>query len=59
MTRQPVERSVVPKMRTPIRSELEAFRPVTAGALVVGAAVFIGLLTEAVVGIGVFAVPTK
>ena len=55
MTRQPVERSVVPKMRTPIRSELEAFRLVIAGALVVGAAVLIGSLTEAVVGAAVFA----
>lgn len=43
-------------MRTPIRSETEAFRFAVAGALAVGAAVLIGWLTEAWVGAAAFAV---
>jgi hypothetical protein len=50
MSRRPVRRSVSHKMRTPIRSEAEAFRLAVAGALAVGAAVLIGWLTEAVIG---------
>lgn len=43
-------------MRTPIRSEQEAFRFVFAGAAVIGASVLVGWLTEALVGVAVFAV---
>jgi hypothetical protein len=42
-------------MRIPIRSERDAFRVTLAGAGVIGAAVLIGWLTEAVVGAAVFA----
>jgi hypothetical protein len=41
-------------MRIPIRSERDAFRLTLAGVVVIGAAVLIGWLTEAVVGAGVF-----
>jgi hypothetical protein len=43
------------EMRTPIRSEAEAFRFVVAGVLVTGVAVLIGWLTEPLIGVGVFA----
>jgi len=42
-------------MRLPIRSERDAFRLTLAGAAVVGIAILIGWLTEAVVGAAVFA----
>lgn len=42
-------------MRTPIRSETEAFRFAIAGALVVGVSVLVGWLTEPLVGVGVLA----
>ncbi len=41
-------------MRTPIRSERDAFRLTLAGAVVIGAAVLIGWLTEAALGAAVF-----
>jgi hypothetical protein len=41
-------------MRTPIRSETEAFRFAVAAALAVGAAVLIGWLTEVAIGVGAF-----
>jgi hypothetical protein len=41
-------------MRTPIRSERDAFRLSLAGAVVIGAAVLIGWLTEAALGAAVF-----
>jgi hypothetical protein len=43
-------------MRTPIRSETEAFRFAIGGALLVGVAVLIGWLSEALMGAVVFAV---
>lgn len=43
-------------MRTPIRSEQEAFRFVFASAGVIGISVLVGWLTEALVGVAVFAV---
>jgi hypothetical protein len=42
-------------MRTPVRSEQEAFRFAIVGALAVGVAILIGWLTEALVGAAVFA----
>jgi hypothetical protein len=42
-------------MRTPVRSEQDAFRLTIAGAVLIGASVLIGWLTEAVVGAAVFA----
>jgi hypothetical protein len=56
MTQGWVGRSVWIEMRTPIRTEQEAFRLAMAGALAVGLAVLIGWLTEALVGVAVFAV---
>jgi len=41
-------------MRTPIRSESEWFRLVVIGALVIGASILIGWLTDAVAGVAVF-----
>jgi hypothetical protein len=41
-------------MRIPIRSERDAFRLAVAGGAVIGAAVLVGWLTEAVVGVAVF-----
>lgn len=55
MAERSAERSVWHRMRTPIRSESEAFRLVLAGSLMVGAAVLIGWATEAVVGAAAFA----
>lgn len=55
MTRPFGGRSVRFAMRTPIRSEQEAFRLAIAGAVAVGLAILIGFLTEAVVGAAVFA----
>lgn len=46
---------MVGTMRTPIRSESEAFRLAIAAALVVGVAVLIGWLTETLAGVAVFA----
>lgn len=43
-------------MRTPIRSELEAFRLALAGAVLVGASLLIGWLIEPLAGVVVFAV---
>ena len=43
-------------MRTPVRSEQEAFRLAIAGALAVGLAILVGWLTDAAVGVAVFAV---
>lgn len=54
MTRRLDEPSVRFEMRTPIRSEQEAFRLAIAGAAAVGLAILIGFLTEAVVGAAVF-----
>ena len=41
-------------MRIPTRSERDAFRLTVVGAVVIAAAVLIGWLTEAVVGVAVF-----
>ena len=54
MTAARVRRSV-PAMRIPIRSESEAFRLIAVGAPVVGVCLLVGWLTEALVGVGVFA----
>jgi hypothetical protein len=43
-------------MRTPIRSEREAFRLVFASAAVIGISVLIGWLTKPLVGVAVFAI---
>ena len=43
-------------MRTPIRSEREAFRLVFASAAVIGVSVLIGWLTKPLVGVAVFAI---
>jgi uncharacterized membrane protein len=43
-------------MRTPIRSEREAFRLVFASAAVIGVSVVIGWLTRPLVGVAVFAI---
>ena len=51
----PAERTVNRTMRTPIRSETEAFRFVFASVAVVGISVFIGWLAQPLVGVAVFA----
>jgi hypothetical protein len=55
MTRACAEHSVWREMRTPIRSEQEAFRFAIAGVLAVGLAVLIGWLIDALVGVAAFA----
>lgn len=55
MTSGPGRRSVTYTMRTPIRSEREAFRFVFASVAVIGISVLVGWLTEALVGGAVFA----
>jgi hypothetical protein len=55
VTRQTVRRSLGHEMRTPIRSETEAFRLAVAAGLAVGVAVLIGWLTEVAIGVGAFA----
>lgn len=49
-------RSLKSTVRTPIRSEQEAFSFVFASAAVIGASVLVGWLTEPLVGVAVFAV---
>ena len=49
-------RSVTCTMRTPIRSEQEAFRSVFASVAVVAVSVLVGALTEPLVGVAVFAI---
>jgi hypothetical protein len=49
-------RNVARGMRTPVRSEAEAFRIVIAAALVIGVAILIGWLTEPLIGVAALAV---
>lgn len=51
----PAARTVTCTMRTPIRSETEAFRFVFASLAVIGISVLIGWLTQPLVGVAVFA----
>lgn len=56
MTQAAPVHSVHGEMRSPIRSESEAFRLAVATALATGVAILIGSLTEALVGVAAFAV---
>ena len=55
MTWWPGRRSVKRTMRTPIRSELEAFRFVFASVAVIGISVLVGWLAKPLIGVAVFA----
>jgi hypothetical protein len=55
MISRPGERNVTYTMRTPIRSETEAFRFVFASLAVIAISVLIGWLTDPLVGVAVFA----